>query len=60
VIDSKRIVTVIWHAWEIRIVWNWPVVALSRGCWRYTPDIDPRRSFSRTRIGPVKVEVTRW
>ncbi len=47
-------------AWELRLIWNYPVFAFSRGCWRYTPDIDPRRSFSRTRIGWVKYEMTRW
>jgi hypothetical protein len=47
---------------EVRVVWNWPVVAFSRGCWRYAPDDfeDGRRSFSRTRLGPWKVEIVRW
>lgn len=44
------------------LVWNWPVWAWipSYQCWRYTPDIDDRRSYSRTRIGPFKVQITRW
>lgn len=47
---------------EWRWLWNWPVFAWlpSYQCWRYTPDIDDRKSYSRTRWGPFRFDVVRW
>lgn len=57
---SRRAIVILTANTETRLIWNWPAFSFTRGIWRYTPEIDPRRSFSRTRIGPVKVEITRW
>lgn len=59
---SRRALVVLTAHTETRIVWNWPVFAFWRGCWRYGPGEheDGRRSFSRTRVGWLKVEVVRW
>lgn len=49
-----------WGKTRLIAVWNWPVVTFTWLLVRYQPeDDDDRRWFLRTRIGPVKVEVTR-
>lgn len=47
--------------WSITAVYNWPTLSpWSVQRWRYRPEDDARRWFLRWRVGPFKIEVTRW
>ena len=45
--------------YRIDLIWNHPVWALTYGRWTYTPDMDDRQWFMRSRIGPFMVQVTK-
>lgn len=45
--------------YRIDLIWNHPVWALTYGRWKYTPDMDERQWFMRSRIGPFMVQVTK-
>lgn len=42
-------------------MWNWPTLSLlSYQRWRYRSGQDGRAWYARARVGPVKVEATKW
>lgn len=43
------------------VMWNWPTLSLlSYQRWRYRSGQDGRAWYARARVGPVKVEATKW